>query len=59
MPARRKTPSPCSTGKFRYRDELSAKIALANTQRPTSSRREEARVYRCPSCRGYHLTSLR
>lgn len=43
--------------KIRYRDELAAKIALANTQRAKSSKRDERRAYRCPDCAGFHLTS--
>lgn len=49
--------------KVRYRDEIGAKIALAST-RAASDRKAEAgekrrenRVYRCPKCKGYHLTS--
>lgn len=42
------------TDKVRYRDELGAKIALANTQAKDHG---EKRVYRCPICRGWHLTS--
>lgn len=43
--------------KVRYRDELAAMIALANTARPGRSAREEWRTYRCPLCKGWHLTS--
>jgi len=43
--------------KRRYRSKLDAKIALASTQAGHSSRREECRFYRCPSCFGWHLTS--
>ena len=46
---------PCS--KVRYRDKLSAKIALATARNGRSSRREERRYYRCPDCLGWHLTS--
>ena len=49
--------SACKTGKVRYRDELGAKIALSNTQRKTAGRRAERRVYKCPYCAGWHLTS--
>jgi hypothetical protein len=53
------TEVPCKTGKIRYRDELAAKIALANTKRTRGSRslKEEKRAYRCPHCTGWHLTS--
>jgi hypothetical protein len=44
--------------KVRYRDELAAKMALAETQRSDGdSGRAERRSYRCPRCDGYHLTS--
>lgn len=44
----------CRTGKMRYRDELDAKIALARVRWKD---RGEKRCYRCPLCRGWHLTS--
>lgn len=49
----------CPSGKFRYADEISAKIALANIQWKDSARRGkmEKRVYECPDCKGFHLTS--
>jgi hypothetical protein len=47
----------CPTKKVRYRDRLSAQIALADTSRRHASKREEARVYSCSMCRGWHLTS--
>jgi hypothetical protein len=45
--------------KIRYRDKLAAKLALARTAHKDGSHRPKAerRVYRCPSCRGWHLTS--
>ena len=45
--------------KVRYRDELAARMALAKTRSPArrNSSRDEASVYRCPSCGGWHLTS--
>lgn len=43
--------------KRRCRDRLGALMALANTQRSRSSRREECRAYHCPDCHGWHLTS--
>lgn len=45
--------------KRRYRSEIDAKIALAKIQWQDKSRREkiETRVYKCPKCRGFHLTS--
>lgn len=47
----------CKTGKARYKDELDAKIALASTQRSRTKSHQESRVYKCPFCRGWHLTS--
>ena len=44
----------CATGKVRYRDRLGAEIALALLVREDHG---EARVYRCPRCFGWHLTS--
>lgn len=43
--------------KVRYRSKLDAKIALSRTQQSRASKREEARVYHCPNCKGWHLTS--
>lgn len=40
--------------KRRYRDELGAKVALASAQ---ARDKGEKRAYRCPFCRGWHLTS--
>jgi hypothetical protein len=47
----------CPTGKRRFRDSIAAKIALASTQQARHGRRNETRVYRCPSCAGWHLSS--
>jgi Transcription factor zinc-finger len=46
-------------GKVRYRDRLGALIALSSTQRSVKARRDGVRVYRCPKCHGWHLTSGR
>lgn len=45
--------------KRRYRDKIAAKLALASIQADDSSARPktERRAYRCPRCRGWHLTS--
>lgn len=52
------TNSPCPTGKRRYRDDLAARIALAGIRhRNHAPHRQEQRAYRCPKCRGWHLTS--
>lgn len=46
----------CITGKFRYRDRIAAQLALATID-DTDPKRREKRAYRCPLCRGWHLTS--
>lgn len=45
--------------KVRYRTELDAKIALANTQHRDNPKRAktEKRAYWCHICHAYHLTS--
>ncbi len=56
----------CVTGKVRFRDRREAIDALHRTQLNAerqredfgTTRRSETRCYRCPSCRGVHLTSL-
>lgn len=62
----RKSKFVCSKTPFkaRFGTELDAKIALANTQGVAASarhrpedRRGEQRYYRCPACKGWHLTS--
>ncbi len=40
--------------KVRFRTELDAKIALAAVLRRDKG---EKRIYRCPRCKGWHLTS--
>ncbi|MEU9333111.1 hypothetical protein AB0D49_08095 [Streptomyces sp. NPDC048290] len=54
MPAKRRAPSTCPTGKIRYPDRIAAKLALASTMR---AGRDEKRVYRCDKCYGFHLAS--
>ena len=45
--------------KIRYHDRIAAMVALASCLHRDGSRRHklEKRVYRCPACHGYHLTS--
>lgn len=44
--------------KHRYRDKLGAEIALSSTNAKRSKgNRNECRIYRCPRCKGWHLTS--
>lgn len=47
--------------KRRYRDLVSAKLALANiVQRDNPKRfKTEQRAYKCSECKGWHLTSLK
>ena len=47
--------TPCPSGKYRYRDALAARTALALIH--PGEKRREARAYRCSKCNGYHLTS--
>jgi hypothetical protein len=49
--------SPCLTGKRRYTTRRDAKIALADILRRDRKQRREQRIYRCPSCNDWHLTS--
>ncbi|MEU8760678.1 hypothetical protein [Streptomyces sp. NPDC048659] len=56
MTRRRRTPSTCRTGKFRHRDAIAAKLALARIDTGIGRRRER-RAYRCSRCGGWHLTS--
>lgn len=45
--------------KIRYRDEVGAKFALAKIAAGNNKleRRHEQSHYRCPYCKGWHLTS--
>jgi hypothetical protein len=45
--------------KVRYRDRIAALLALASTasKKHTAREKTEKRVYRCPRCKGWHLTS--
>lgn len=43
--------------KVRYRDRIAALLALASTGRSDKAKRQERRAYRCPDCKGWHLTS--
>lgn len=44
------------TGKHRYRDENDAREALARAKHKPRDRYPQ-RVYQCPFCGGWHLTS--
>lgn len=46
--------------KKRYNDELDAKIALALASKKhdrKNSTKVERKWYKCPACKGFHLTS--
>ncbi len=64
-PIKRQRHRKCSaTGKVRFSTKIDAQIALANATRPTRRNdqnrpKEEKRVFLCPSCHGWHLTSMR
>ncbi len=47
----------CPSGKVRYRTEVDAMLALMSTTSSNKAKRQETRQYRCPSCKGWHLTS--
>lgn len=47
----------CRTGKIRFINENEAKLALASCRGSVARRRHECRVYHCPDCNGWHLTS--
>jgi hypothetical protein len=42
--------------KIRYRDRIGALLALSRTDNARRPKTEQ-RAYRCPFCRGWHLTS--
>jgi hypothetical protein len=45
-------------GKARYRDKVAAQLALLRLGRVEQRREKDAvRVYPCPKCKGWHLTS--
>ena len=47
----------CSTGKRRYRDRTEARNALRNILRTVRPGKLPTRLYSCPHCLGYHLTT--
>ncbi len=53
--------APCR--KVRYRDRIGAQLALAGLAnghgRHETRPKDERRAYRCPTCKGWHLTSMR
>lgn len=50
----------CPSGKIRYHDERTARAELVSTviaRNAGKVKRHETRVYECPLCEGWHLTS--
>lgn len=45
--------------KRRYRDKVAALFALSQVRDDAARPKVEHRAYRCPECRGWHLTSRR
>lgn len=45
------------TDKIRYSDRIAAMMGLASCRRDPQGKRLERRIYRCPFCHGFHLTS--
>lgn len=43
--------------KIRYRTRIDAMISLATLRHQDKPDHTEQRCYRCPRCRGWHLTS--
>lgn len=43
--------------KTRYRDDLEAKIAISRLSNTSQRDTIPHRTYRCPFCKGWHLTS--
>ena len=43
--------------KIGYRDRIAAMMALASCKHDTNGARNESRIYRCPICNKFHLTS--
>lgn len=47
----------CPSGKVRFRDHLSAVQAATNIAVVSTRETVPVRAYRCPHCKGWHLTS--
>lgn len=44
-------------GKRRYRSEADARAGMSGTKKRGDGRTPARRVYQCPDCHGWHLTS--
>lgn len=50
----------CPSRKLRYQTDIEAKVALASAQvnrERKAAEKVERRIYECPLCHGWHLTS--
>ena len=45
--------------KKRYKDKISAMIALASCKHSKKGKRQECRIYWCDKCKSYHLTKYK
>ena len=43
--------------KIKYKDKISAMLALASCKHSRKGKRQEHRIYYCSVCKCYHLTS--
>lgn len=65
LPSITKLKGKCATGKIRYHDKKQAVAYLHSIQNRrafqldlyTAANRNEKRIYKCPECQGFHLTS--
>ena len=43
--------------KIKYRDKIAAMFALAQCRNSIKGKRQERKIYFCPECKKFHLTS--
>lgn len=43
--------------KIKYRDKIAAMLALAQCRNAIKGKRQECKIYFCPECKTFHLTS--
>jgi hypothetical protein len=48
---------PCKTGKQRFPDRVAALVSMADIRQRSHRDVVPTRAYRCPFCKGWHLTS--